>query len=125
MSDSGSIWSRLKEHKVAEWTLAYGAAAYTLLHVTEMLSEAQDWPHAIARYLSFVLLLGVPVVVTLAWYQGAKALRRVTGPELTIITILLVIAGGVLRRSRLWHASLRQATSAPPTRWRENTRMNS
>lgn len=95
-SPSVSIWSRLREHKVAEWTLAYAASAYTLLHVTEMLSEAQDWPHGIVRYFSFVLLLGVPIVVTLAWYQGAKALRRVTGPELAILTTLLVIAGSVL-----------------------------
>jgi len=95
-SPAGGIWGRLKDHKVAEWTLAYAASAYTLLHVAEMLSEAQDWPHLVVRYLSFILLLGVPIVMTVAWYQGAKALRRVTGPELAIITILLVIVGSVL-----------------------------
>ena len=90
------IWERIKEHKVVQWTLAYAAAAYTLLHGTEMISEAMEWPHLIARILTLVLLLGVPVVITLAWYHGAKSLRRVSGPELTIITILLVIAGSVL-----------------------------
>ncbi len=90
------VWERLKQHKVAQWTLAYAAAGYTLLHAVEMLSEAQDWPHAIARVLSLVLILGVPVVITLAWYHGALHAHRVSGPELTIITILLVLTGSVL-----------------------------
>ncbi|HUK00754.1 MAG TPA: hypothetical protein VLW26_00590 [Steroidobacteraceae bacterium] len=90
------VWDRLREHKVAQWTLAYAAAAYTLLHTVEMVSEAMEWPHLIARVLTLLLVLGIPVIVTLAWYHGARALRRVSGPELTIITILLVIAGSVL-----------------------------
>jgi TolB-like protein len=90
------VWERLKQHKVAQWTLAYAAAGYTLLHAVEMLSEAQEWPHAIARVLSLVLILGVPIVITLAWYHGARHAHRVSGPELTIITILLVLTGSVL-----------------------------
>jgi len=79
-----------------QWTLAYAAMAYTLLHGTEMVSDALDWPRVIARILTLLLLLGIPVVITLAWYHGARSLRRVSGPELTIITILLVIAGSIL-----------------------------
>jgi hypothetical protein len=90
------LWERLKQHKVMQWTLAYAAAAYTLLHIAEMLSEAQKWPHTIVRVFSLLLILGVPLVVTLAWYHGARGLQRVSGPELTIITILLLIAGSVL-----------------------------
>ena len=67
------VWARLREHKVMQWTLAYAAAAYTLLHVVEMLSEAQDWPHAIVRVISLLLIVGVPVVMTLAWYHGARS----------------------------------------------------
>lgn len=93
-----AIWRRIKHHKVMHWTLAYAAAAYTLLHGVEMLSEAQEWPHAIVRVLSLTLVLGVPVVITLAWYHGAKGLQRVSGPELVIITILLFIAGTALWR---------------------------
>jgi hypothetical protein len=42
---SMSVWERLKEHKVAQWTLAYAAAGYALLHGTEMVSNALEWPH--------------------------------------------------------------------------------
>jgi TolB-like protein len=92
----GGIWARLKEHKVMQWTLAYAAAAYTLLHGVQMLSDAQEWPRVIVRVLSMALLLGFPVMITLAWYHGAKGLRRVSGPELAIITFLGLIAGSVL-----------------------------
>jgi TolB-like protein len=40
--------------------------------------------------------LGAPIVATVAWYHGARGLKRVSGPELTIITILLFIAGSLL-----------------------------
>ncbi len=90
------VWERLKEHKVAQWTLTYAAAAYTLLHGVEMLSQAQDWPHVFIRILSLVLVLGVPVVITLAWYHGARGLKYISGPELLIVALLLFLIGSVL-----------------------------
>jgi TolB-like protein len=34
--------------------------------------------------------LGLPLVITFAWYHGEKASRRISGPELTIIALLMV-----------------------------------
>jgi len=93
-----------------QWTLAYAAAAYTLLHGVEMLSEAQDWPHTIVRVFSLLLVIGVPVVMTLAWYHGARAQRHVSGSELTIITLLLFIGG-----TALWALSRSHGESAHGT----------
>ena len=104
-----SVWDRIKEHKVVQWTVAYAAAAYTLLHAMEMVSDALEWPHIIIRILTLLLILGAPLAATLAWYHGHRAQHRVSGPELTIITVLLIIAGTVL-----WHygrASREHATS--------------
>ncbi|HEV2442236.1 MAG TPA: TIR domain-containing protein [Steroidobacteraceae bacterium] len=91
-----TVWARIKAHKVLEWTLAYAAAAYALLHVVEMAGNAFDWPHAVVRIATLLLALGVPIATTLAWYQGHRAQHRVSGPELTIIAVLLVIAGSLL-----------------------------
>lgn len=106
---SMSVWARIKEHKVAQWTLAYAAAAYTLLHGTEMVSNAFDWPHLLVRILTLLLFLGAPLVVTLAWYHGHRAQRRAGGVELTIITVLLVIAG-----TALWHFARPHEGQAEP-----------
>jgi TolB-like protein len=46
--------------------------------------------------LTLVLILGIPVIATLAWYHGAKGLKKISGPELAILTVLLFIAGTLL-----------------------------
>ena len=61
-----NVWARIKEHKIAQWTLAYAAAAYALLDGTKIVSEAFDWPHQVLRIVTVLLILGLPLVVTLA-----------------------------------------------------------
>lgn len=102
---TSGLLERLKRHKVFEWTLAYVAAAYTLLHGLEMLSDAQEWPHLIVKLASLLLILGAPVVSLLAWYHGAKGQKKVSGPELVILTVLLFLAGTVL-----WYFGRERAT---------------
>jgi TolB-like protein len=95
-----SVWDRIKRHKVVEWTLAYLAFGYALLHGVQMLRETFEWPLLIPRLTVFVLLVGVPVAVTLAWYHGHRAQHRISGAELSILIALLLVAGSVL-----WWAS--------------------
>jgi TolB-like protein len=42
------------------------------------------------------LILGLAIAPILAWYHGVRALKRVSGSELIIITLLLVIGGSLL-----------------------------
>jgi TolB-like protein len=95
-SEHTSIWARIKEHKIAEWTLAYVAFAFALLHGVTLLSDALEWPHVVVRSVTLLLILGVPVVPILAWYHGVRALRHVSGSELIIIALLLAIGGSLL-----------------------------
>jgi TolB-like protein len=107
-----SVWERLKHHKVLQWTLTYAAAAYTLLHATQMAAESFDWPHLIVRIVALVLVLGLPIVVLLAWYHGHKAQQRFSTAELSLLTVLLIIAGSILwamTRTSVTH------TTAPTT----------
>jgi adenylate cyclase len=90
------LWDKIKRHKVAEWTLAYAAFSYAFLHGAELLSDAQEWPHVIVRVLSLVLILGVPIVATLAWFHGHRAQHRVSRIELFILVVLFSAAGVVL-----------------------------
>ena len=114
------VWERLRQHKVAQWTLAYAAGAYTVLHAVEMMSGALDWPHVVVRVSTLLLLLGLPVAVTLAWFHGHKARHRVSGSELAVLTVLLMLAGGVLwffgQRSDHAPAAAGPATAASATR---------
>jgi TolB-like protein len=60
------------------------------------MTHAFEWPHVVQRIVTLIVLLGVPVAATLAWYQGHRAQRRVSGQELAVLTVLLVVGGSVL-----------------------------
>jgi TolB-like protein/Tfp pilus assembly protein PilF len=95
-ASTASIWDRIKRHKVVEWTLAYVAFGYALLHGVQMLRETFEWPLLVPRLTVAALVLGAPIAVTLAWYHGHRARHRVSGQELSILIALLIVAGSVL-----------------------------
>src|SRR5690242_6282932 len=110
-----SVWDRVKRHKVVEWSLAYVAFGYATLHGSQMLRETFEWPLVVPRFTFFMLLIGLPFAVTLAWYHGHRAQHRVSRGELSILVALLVIAGSVLWVvSRSTHG--RDAASSEPAR---------
>ena len=94
--DSLGFWHRIQEHKILQWGLGYVGVAIAIAHGQELLADAFDWPHLIGRILMSVLVLGLPVVLTLAWYHGHKGLKRVGQGELTIIALLVLIGAGLL-----------------------------
>src|SRR5258706_1312697 len=85
------LWRRINDHKMVQWSVAYVALAYGVQHAVTLITEAFEWPHAVERVSMLLLAFGLPIVITLAWYHGERASRRISGPELTIISILLVI----------------------------------
>jgi hypothetical protein len=108
-----AIWERIKHHKVVQWTLAYLALAYTLLHTAEMLGNSLGWSHGLLRLFTLLLVLGVPVVIVVSWYYGASGQRGVSGTELMIIAILLAMGGTFLwRDSKMEHAPQSAASLA-------------
>jgi len=90
--------------------LAYVAFGYALLHGVQMLREAFEWPLLVSRIVAVGLVAGVPVAATLAWYHGHRARHRVSGPELSILIALLVVAGSVL-----WYVSRHEHSAASAT----------
>jgi adenylate cyclase len=106
VAPSRAVWQRIQEHKVVQWTLGYLALAYTLLHGAEMLGNSLGWSHGLLRLFTLLLILGVPVVIIVSWYHGARGQRRVSGTELMIIAILLALGGTYLwRDSKREHAA--------------------
>src|SRR5258706_7399335 len=87
-----ALWQRVNGHKIVQWSVAYVALAYGLQHGVVLTSQSIEWPHAVARISMLLLVLGLPVVMTLAWYHGERASRHISGPELTIISILLIMS---------------------------------
>lgn len=62
----GALWRRLKDHRIAQWTVGYVAVAYGIQHAITLTSEAYKWPDQIIRVSMTLLALGLPVAMTLA-----------------------------------------------------------
>jgi TolB-like protein/Tfp pilus assembly protein PilF len=89
---------RLKERKLVQWTLAYVAAAFALLQGVDIVASRFGWPEQTMRLVIIALSIGFFVTLLLAWYHGERGAQRVTGTELLILALLLIIGGGFLWR---------------------------
>ena len=112
-----SWWGALRRRKVVQWTVAYAAGGWVLLQVLGFAADTYGWPTIVAQLAMLGLALGLPVVVTLAWFHGERSQQRVSGRELAILTVLLLVGGGLL----WWYADRRAqarasvaSTSTPP-----------
>lgn len=93
MADSADLWTRLKERKLVQWTLAYGAGAWLTREIVSGVASVWGWPGALLRVLDVLLVVGLLATAVLAWYHGEKGRQRASGVELTLLATLLVIAG--------------------------------
>ena len=97
LSKRREFWSRLKRSWVVEWTLTYCTAAFAAFDAVEIAVHAFKWPDEISHFVSVVLLLGIPVAASLAWYRGEQARGRISAAQLLIIALLLLTIGSVWR----------------------------
>ena len=91
-----SLLQRLKERKLVQWAVAYLAGAFVVFQAVEVMAEPWGISPALQRAVHIVLVFGLLITLVLAWYHGEKGRQWVSGPELLIIALLLLISGGVL-----------------------------
>ena len=92
------FFRRLRERKLVQWALAYVAAAFALIQVLDVIGQQFGWPDAARRGITLALGVGFLVLLVLAWYHGERGAQRVSGTELLIVALLLVLGGGLLWR---------------------------
>ena len=92
------LWQRLRRRKVVQWSLAYAAAMWGLLQGFEYFGETFEWSLNVRKLATVAALLGLPIVLVLAWYHGDRGEQRVARSELIVIALLVLIGGTVLWR---------------------------
>jgi Tol biopolymer transport system component len=93
-ADVESIWQKLRRRRVVQWGLAYAAGAWGVLQGFEYVSEAFGWPNQLRQVAIFTVLIGLPIVLLIAWYHGERGKQRVTVTE--VVMVALLAAAGVL-----------------------------
>ena len=101
-----STWTKLRRRKVVQWGFVYVAGAWGFLQGLEYVSDAFQWPAQLRQIALLALLIGLPVILVLAWYHGDRGEQRVGRTEFTIITLLFLLGGGIF-----WLYERRDATS--------------
>ena len=116
MHGTESWWDALRRRKVAQWGILYVAGAWSFLQGFEFLSDTYGWPLQLQRLATLALLIGLPIVLVVAWYHGDRGQQRVTTAEFAIITLLLLIGGGALAfYQRNSDGDAEAASAAPDT----------
>ena len=104
---------RLSQRKMAQWALAYAAAAWVALQVVGMAGEGYGWPPLVMRVAFGIALIGFIATLILAWYHGERGEQKATGTELLILTALLAVGGGVIWQSERHQAPANTVATVP------------
>jgi len=94
-TEGESTWARLTRRKVVQWGIAYAAGAWGLLQGLAYVTDTFHWQEYIQQSAALALLIGLPVVLVLAWYHGDRGEQRLSATELTILTLLFLVGGGI------------------------------
>lgn len=98
MRDDEGPWAKLRRRKVVQWGVMYAAGAWGFLQGLAYVSSTFDWPRQIQQLSTLALLVGLPIVVVLAWYHGERGQQQVTRTELAVLTLLFLLGGAVFWR---------------------------
>ena len=96
--EEGGAWAKLRRRKVVQWGIAYAAGAWGFLQGLAYISTLLDWPAHLQKLTGLALLIGLPIVLVIAWYHGDRGEQRVTRVELAIVTLLFLVGGGLFWR---------------------------
>ena len=97
-TEQGGFLQKIRRRKVAQWGIAYAAGAWGLLQGLEYVTTTFDWPQRFQQFATLGLLLGLPIVIVIAWYHGDRGHQRVTMPEFVLLTGLFLVGGGIFWR---------------------------
>jgi serine/threonine-protein kinase len=92
----GFLLQRLKERKLVQWALAYLAGAFVVFQLLDALEGALGLTPTIQRGILVIVGIGFLITLVLAWYHGEQGRQKVSGPELLMVSALLVVAGVAL-----------------------------
>ena len=107
------LYTRLKDRKLVQWALAYLAGAFVVVQALEVLEGPWALPARLVQAVHVLLVAGFFLALVIAWYHGERGQQRATQVELIIVTLLLIITGGVIRV--VWGAGGWAASVARPT----------
>lgn len=88
-----TLFQRLKERKLFQWTGAYLAGAFLCLEAFDIVADQFGWARWLKQGVTVGLLFGLGVTLVLAWHHGERGRQRVSLGEFISIGLFLALAG--------------------------------
>lgn len=104
---------RLGQRKMAQWALAYAAAAWVALQVLGLAAGSYNWSPTVMRVAFGIAVLGFVITLVLAWFHGERGQQKVTGSELLLLAGVLAVGGSLIWNSERQQATTVAAATAP------------
>ena len=73
------LLKQLRNRKIVQWAIAYGAGAWLLLQVIDTVGPRWGMTEPMSRILDVVLVVGFAVILVLAWYHGEQGRNGLAG----------------------------------------------
>ena len=108
--ESADWWATLRRRKVVQWGLVYLAGAWGFLQGLAYVTETFHWPEQVRQIALLAALIGLPLILILAWYHGDRGEQHVRGTELGLIALLFLAGGGIFW---LYERANERTTTAP------------
>ena len=89
------LWEKLRRRKVVQWGVAYCLFAWGLLQGLAYLSSTFGWPQLLQQLATLASLIGLPIVLVVAWYHGDRGEQQIRAVEFLILFGLLLLGGAL------------------------------
>jgi len=90
-----ALWEKLQRRKVVQWGVAYGLFAWGLLQGLEYLTDTFGWLPLLQQLATLAFLIGLPIVLVIAWYHGDRGEQQIHAAEFLILFSLLLLGGAL------------------------------
>ena len=85
-----SLFERLRERKIVQWTVAYLAIAWVVLQLMDILAEIWSWSVLFQQVVSLVLAFGILPMLVLAWFHGEKGRQEICSLEAALMAATIM-----------------------------------
>ncbi|UCG76288.1 MAG: hypothetical protein JSV95_03015 [Gemmatimonadota bacterium] len=85
------LFEQIRRRRVVQILLVYAGAAWVLAEASQFLVENYDYSRKLLDTVVYLLVVGFPAAVVIAWYHGERGPQRPTLTESALLSILAVI----------------------------------
>jgi len=92
MSYATRLFEEIRRRRVLQIIVVYAGAAWVLTEASQFVVENYGYTRRLLDVVVYLLVVGFPAAIIIAWYHGERGPQRPTRTETALLSILAVIA---------------------------------